>query len=192
MKKIALALALSLAAPAALAQFGLPDTKALEAKAKAEADKKAKAEADKAAKTAKAEIKEAIKVDVVDTALATGKHTTLATALKATDLIPELKAAGPFTLFAPDDAAFAKIPAADLAALLADKAKLTAVLKHHVVAGKVTAKDLKAGKVKTLAGTEVDVVIKDGKVTFGGALVNKADLDATNGVVHGLDAVVLH
>ena len=76
--------------------------------------------------------------------------------------------------------------------MLADKAKVADLLKHHVVAGKLTAKDLKAGKLKTLAGTEVDVVIKDGKVTFGGALVNKTDLDATNGVVHGLDGVVLN
>jgi uncharacterized surface protein with fasciclin (FAS1) repeats len=202
MKKIALALVLLLAAPAALAQFGLPNAKAIEKKAKAEAEKKAKAEADKQAKDAKAEADKqakavkaeaqaALKVDVVDTAVATGKFTTLATALQAADLITALKGPGPFTVFAPDDAAFAKVPAADLTALLADKDKLTAVLKAHVVAGKVLAKDVKAGKVKTLAGTEIDVVVKDGKVTFGGANVTKTDIDATNGVIHVIDTVVL-
>ena len=83
------------------------------------------------------------------------------------------------------------MPAKDLAALLADKAKLTAVLKNHVVAGKVTSKDLKVGKVKTLSGKEVEVTIKDGKIFINGAHVVTADLDATNGVVHSIDAVIL-
>ncbi len=190
MKKLALALALTVAAPAAFAQFpSLPkiDTKAAEASAKAQADETAKAKA----KEVKAEVKEAIKVDVVKTALSTGKHTTLAAALKTADLVATLESAGPFTIFAPDDAAFAKVPAKDLAALLADKAKLTAVLKNHVVAGKVTSKDLKAGKVKTLSGKEVEVTIKDGKIFINGAHVVTADLDATNGVVHSIDAVIL-
>ena len=190
MKKIALALALTVAAPAAFAQFpSLPkvDTKAVEANAKVAADKKAtEVKAD-----VKAEVKEAIKVDVVDTALAQGKYTTLAAALKTADLVTALKAAGPFTIFAPDDAAFAKVPAKDLAALLADKPALTAVLKNHVVAGKITSKELKAGKVKTLGGHEVEVAMKDGKIFFGGANVVVANLDATNGVVHGIDSVIL-
>ncbi|HEY1101178.1 MAG TPA: fasciclin domain-containing protein [Myxococcota bacterium] len=191
MKKIALTLALAVAAPAALAQFpSMPkiDTRAAEAQAKAKADEAAKAKATEV----KAEAKEALKVDVVKTALATGKHTSFAAALKASDLVPTLEGAGPFTVFAPDDAAFAKIPAKDLADLLADKAKVSAVLKHHVVAGKITAKQIKAGKVKTLAGTEVDIALHDGKVMFGSAHVTTTDLDATNGVVHSIDAVILH
>ena len=91
--------------------------------------------------------------DIVDTAFAAGSFKTLATALKAAGLIETLKGPGPFTVFAPTDAAFAKIPADQLQALLKDKAKLTAVLTYHVVSGKVMAKDVKAGMVKTVQGS---------------------------------------
>src|SRR5690606_1775599 len=88
--------------------------------------------------------------DIVDTAVGAGKFNTLAAALTAAGLVDTLKGKGPFTVFAPTDEAFAKIPKAQLDALLADKAKLTAVLTYHVVAGKVMASDVRAGKVKTL------------------------------------------
>ena len=91
--------------------------------------------------------------DIVDTAVAAGNFKTLATALQAAGLVDTLKGKGPFTVFAPTDAAFAKVPKADLDALLADKAKLTAVLTYHVVPGKVMAADVKAGKVKTVQST---------------------------------------
>jgi hypothetical protein len=110
--------------------------------------------------------------DIVDTAVAAGNFKTLATALQAAGLVDTLKGKGPFTVFAPTDAAFAKIPKADLDALLKDKAKLTAVLTYHVVPGKVMAKDVKAGKVKTVQGGEMTVATTGG-VTVDGAKVVK-------------------
>ena len=128
--------------------------------------------------------------DIVDTAVAAGNFKTLATALQAAGLIETLKGKGPFTVFAPTDAAFAKIPKADLDALLADKAKLTKVLTYHVVPGKVMAKDVKAGKVKTVQGSDITVS------TTGGVMVNNAkvtatDIAASNGVIHVIDTVIM-
>jgi len=128
--------------------------------------------------------------DLVDTAVAAGNFKTLATALTAAGLVDTLKGKGPFTVFAPTDAAFAKIPKADLDALLKDKAKLTAVLTYHVVAGKVMAADVKAGKVKTVQGSELTVS------TTGGVMVDKAKVTATdivadNGVIHVIDSVIM-
>ena len=128
--------------------------------------------------------------DIVDTAVAAGTFKTLATALTAAGLVDTLKGKGPFTVFAPTDAAFAKIPKADLDALLKDKAKLTAVLTYHVVAGKVMAADVKAGKVKTVQGSELTVS------TTGGVMVDKAKVTATdivadNGVIHVIDSVIM-
>ena len=128
--------------------------------------------------------------DIVDTAVAAGSFKTLATALTAAGLIDTLKGKGPFTVFAPTDEAFAKIPKADLDALLKDKAKLTAVLTYHVVSGKVMAKDVKAGKVKTVQGSELTLGTSGG-VTVDGAKVIKADIVADNGVIHVIDSVVL-
>ena len=128
--------------------------------------------------------------DIVDTAVAAGQFKTLATALQAAGLIDTLKGKGPFTVFAPTDAAIAKIPKAQLDALLADKAKLTAVLTYHVVAGKVMAKDVKAGKVKTVQGSELTLGTTGG-VTVDGAKVVTADIVADNGVIHVIDSVVL-
>ncbi len=128
--------------------------------------------------------------DIVDTAVAAGSFKTLATALTAAGLIDTLKGKGPFTVFAPTDEAFAKIPKADLDALLKDKAKLTAVLTYHVVSGKVMAKDVKAGKVKTVQGSELTLGTSGG-VTVDGAKVVKADIVADNGVIHVIDSVVL-
>ena len=128
--------------------------------------------------------------DIVDTAVAAGNFKTLATALTAAGLIDTLKGKGPFTVFAPTDEAFAKIPKADLDALLKDKAKLTAVLTYHVVAGKVMAKDVKAGKVKTVQGSEL-MLGTTGGVTVDAAKVVQADIVADNGVIHVLDTVIM-
>lgn len=128
--------------------------------------------------------------DIVDTAVAAGDFKTLATALDKAGLVQTLKGPGPFTVFAPTDAAFAKIPKAQLDALLADKAKLTAVLTYHVVPGKVMAQDVKAGKVKTVQGSELTVATAGG-VKVDGANVVKTDIAADNGVIHVIDSVVL-
>jgi uncharacterized surface protein with fasciclin (FAS1) repeats len=128
--------------------------------------------------------------DIVDTAVADGNFKTLATALQAAGLVDTLKGPGPFTVFAPTDAAFAKVPKADLDALLKDKAKLTAVLTCHVVPGKVMAADVKAGKVKTVQGSELTLATTGG-VTVDNAKVVKADVVADNGVIHVIDTVVI-
>jgi len=128
--------------------------------------------------------------DIVDTAVAAGSFKTLATALQAAGLVETLKGKGPFTVFAPTDEAFAKIPKADLDALLKDKAKLTAVLTYHVVSGQVMAKDVKAGKVKTVQGGELTIGTMGG-VTVDNAKVVKTDIVTTNGVIHVIDSVVL-
>jgi uncharacterized surface protein with fasciclin (FAS1) repeats len=108
----------------------------------------------------------------------------------AAGLVDTLKGKGPFTVFAPTDAAFAKVPKADLDALLADKAKLTKVLTYHVVPGKVMAKDVKAGKVKTVQGGEITVATTGG-VTVDGAKVSATDIVADNGVIHVIDSVIM-
>lgn len=128
--------------------------------------------------------------DIVDTALAAGNFKTLSAALKAADLVPTLKGKGPFTVFAPTDAAFAKIPKSDLDALLKDKARLQAVLTYHVVSGKVMSTELKPGNVKTVQGSNLMVS------TVGGAMVNDAkvvaaDVAADNGVIHAIDTVLM-
>ena len=128
--------------------------------------------------------------DIVDTAVAAGSFKTLATALGAAGLVDTLKGKGPFTVFAPTDEAFAKIPKADLDALLKDKAKLTAVLTYHVVAGKVMAADVKAGKVKTVQGSELTVATMGG-VKVDNANVVKTDIVADNGVIHVIDSVIM-
>jgi uncharacterized surface protein with fasciclin (FAS1) repeats len=123
--------------------------------------------------------------DIVETAVAAGDFKTLAVALEKAGLIETLKGKGPFTVFAPTDAAFAKVPKAQLDALLADKAKLTAVLTYHVVSGAVMAKDVKAGKVKSVQGSELTVG------TVDAAKVVKTDIVASNGVIHVIDSVVM-
>jgi uncharacterized surface protein with fasciclin (FAS1) repeats len=128
--------------------------------------------------------------DIVETAVAAGSFKTLATALSAAGLVDTLKGKGPFTVFAPTDEAFAKIPKADLDALLKDKAKLTAVLTYHVVAGKVMAADVKAGKVKTVQGSELTVSTSMG-VSVDNAKVVKTDIVADNGVIHVIDTVIM-
>jgi uncharacterized surface protein with fasciclin (FAS1) repeats len=133
--------------------------------------------------------------NIIETAAAAGNFKTLATALSAGGLLETLKGAGPFTVFAPTDAAFAKIPKADLDALLANKEKLTKVLKMHVVAGKVMATDvvkLKDGaKVQTLEGGNLTVHLKGSEVKLNDSLVSKADIDSSNGVIHVIDTVLM-
>ncbi len=128
--------------------------------------------------------------DIVDTAVSAGNFNTLAAALQEADLVDTLKGAGPFTVFAPTDAAFAKIPKQDLDALLADKAKLTSVLTYHVVPGTVMAKDVKAGMVKTVEGSSLTVSTMGG-VKVDNANVTAVDIVADNGVIHVIDTVVL-
>ncbi len=128
--------------------------------------------------------------DIVDTAVSAGDFKTLAVALEKAGLIDTLKGKGPFTVFAPTDAAFAKVPKADLDALLADKAKLTAVLTYHVVPGNVMAKDVKAGQVKTVQGSNLTLSTQGG-VKVDNANVIKTDIVADNGVIHVIDSVVL-
>ena len=128
--------------------------------------------------------------DIVDTAVSAGDFKTLATALEAAGLVQTLKGAGPFTVFAPTDAAFAKVPKAQLDALLADKDKLRAVLTYHVVPGKVMAQDVKAGKVRTVQGSDLTVATGGG-VKVDGANVVKTDIVADNGVIHVIDSVVI-
>jgi uncharacterized surface protein with fasciclin (FAS1) repeats len=128
--------------------------------------------------------------DIVDTAVAAGNFKTLATALQAAGLVETLKGKGPFTVFAPTDEAFAKVPKEQLDALLKDKAALTKVLTYHVVPGKVMAKDVKAGKVKTVQGSELTLATAGG-VMVDGAKVTATDIVADNGVIHVIDSVVL-
>ncbi len=128
--------------------------------------------------------------DIVDTAVGAGNFKTLATALQAAGLVDTLKGPGPFTVFAPTDEAFAKIPKAKLDALLQDKAKLTAVLTYHVVPGKVLAKDVKAGSVKTVQGSALTVTTASG-VKVDNANVTATDIVADNGVIHVIDSVVM-
>ena len=128
--------------------------------------------------------------NIVETASAAGQFKTLTAAINAADLAETLKGSGPFTVFAPTDAAFAKVPKQDLDALLADKSKLVAVLTYHVVPGSVMAKDVKAGKVKTVQGSDLTLSTSGG-VKVDGANVVKTDIVADNGVIHVIDSVVL-
>ena len=133
-----------------------------------------------------------MKKDIVDTAVAAGDFSTLVTAVKAAGLVETLKGEGPFTVFAPTDAAFAKVPTDTLNALLADKAALANVLTYHVVAGKVMAADVvKLTSAETVQGQAVSIEVKDGKVYVDGAQVVTTDIKASNGVIHVIDAVIL-
>jgi uncharacterized surface protein with fasciclin (FAS1) repeats len=128
--------------------------------------------------------------DIVDTAVKAGSFKTLVAAVQAAGLVDTLKGPGPFTVFAPSDEAFAKIPKATLDALLKDKAALTKVLTYHVVPGKVMAKDVKAGKVKTVQGQEITLKTEGG-VMVDGAKVVATDVAASNGVIHVIDTVIM-
>ncbi len=133
----------------------------------------------------------AASADIVDTAVAAGNFNTLVTAVQAADLVDTLKGDGPFTVFAPTDEAFAKIPKADLDALLADKEKLTEVLTYHVVAGKVMAADVAGmSSAETVQGSSLNISTADG-VMVGDAKVTTTDIKASNGVIHVIDTVLM-
>ena len=132
--------------------------------------------------------------DIVDTAVAAGQFKTLAAALQAAGLVDTLKGAGPFTVFAPTDAAFAKLPKGTVEELLKpeNKAKLAAILTYHVVPGKVMAADVvKVKDAKTVQGSSIKVNNGGGKVMVDGATVVKTDIGASNGVIHVVDSVLM-
>ena len=129
--------------------------------------------------------------DIIDVAVADGRFKTLAAAIQAAGLVDTLKGSGPFTVFAPTDEAFAKLPRGTVDALLADKAKLTAILTYHVVSGKMTSRDVaRARSLKTVQGGSLEVDASSG-VKVDGARVIVADVPAKNGVIHAIDTVVL-
>ena len=132
------------------------------------------------------------KKDIVDTAVAAGSFNTLVTAVKAAGLVETLKSAGPFTVFAPTDEAFAKVPKAKLDALLNDKEALKKVLLYHVVAGNVgSAQVVKLKSAKTVNGQEAKITVKGGKVMVDNATVVKTDIATSNGTIHVIDTVIL-
>jgi uncharacterized surface protein with fasciclin (FAS1) repeats len=129
--------------------------------------------------------------DIVDTAVSAGQFNTLVQAVKAAGLVDTLKGEGPFTVFAPTDEAFAKLPPGTVEALLQDKDKLTQVLTYHVVPGKVTAAEVKPGAVPTVQGQSLSVRSEGGAVMVDNARVIQPDVMASNGVIHVIDTVVL-
>ncbi len=129
--------------------------------------------------------------DIVDTAVSAGQFKTLVKAVQEAGLVDTLKGKGPFTVFAPTDEAFAKLPAGTLESLLKDKQKLAQILTYHVVPGKVMAADVKAGDVKTVQGQSIKVTTSGGNVMIDNAKVTKTDITASNGVIHVIDSVVL-
>ncbi len=131
-------------------------------------------------------------LDIVETAAAAGNFTTLLAAAEAADLVDALKGAGPLTVFAPTDDAFAKLPEGTVAALLNDKDALTAILTYHVVPGAVTAAEVvKLSSAATLNGKDLTITVVDGKVKIDDAIVTVTDIKATNGVIHVIDAVLI-
>jgi uncharacterized surface protein with fasciclin (FAS1) repeats len=130
--------------------------------------------------------------NLVETAIAAGQFKTLASLLQKAGLAGTLEGKGPFTVFAPTDAAFAKVPKATIASLAKNKAKLRAVLLYHVVKGKVTAAQaMKLHSAKTLEGKPVSIRVSGGKVIVGGATVVKANVMASNGVIHVINKVLI-
>jgi uncharacterized surface protein with fasciclin (FAS1) repeats len=134
------------------------------------------------------------KKDIVDTAVGAGSFKTLVAAVQAADLVETLKGKGPFTVFAPTDEAFAKLPKGTVESLLMpeNKEKLIAILTYHVVPGKVMAKDVvKLSEAKTVQGSAVKIAVNGGKVSIDGANVVKTDIETSNGVIHVIDTVIL-
>lgn len=132
--------------------------------------------------------------NIVDTAIAAGSFNTLVKAVQAADLTATLEGKGPFTVFAPTDQAFAKLPAGTVESLLKpeNKEKLRAILTYHVVAGELSAAQVaKLHAVKTVEGAELKIVVKNGSVMVDNAKVVKADIHASNGIIHVIDAVML-
>ncbi|MFA6552882.1 MAG: fasciclin domain-containing protein [Patescibacteria group bacterium] len=129
---------------------------------------------------------------IVDIAVKAGTFKTLVAAVKAADLVPTLSGPGPFTVFAPTDEAFAKLPAGTVESLLEDKAKLTAVLTYHVVSGSMLAGDVvKQQSLATVQGGSLPITVSDNGVKIGEAKVLKTDITADNGVIHVIDSVLI-
>jgi len=132
------------------------------------------------------------KKDIVTIAVDAGNFKTLATALTETGLVEALKGDGPFTVFAPTDDAFAKLPEGTIESLLKDKETLKKILLYHVVSGEVTSKEVvKLNKAETLAGKNVNIKVKDGTVMINDATITAADVMASNGVIHIIDTVLI-
>jgi uncharacterized surface protein with fasciclin (FAS1) repeats len=129
--------------------------------------------------------------NIVDTVSVAGNFTTFAAGIKAARLTDTLAGRGPFTVFAPTEEAFKKLPAGALDALLKDSAKLKAVLNYHIIAGHITARDMKSGDVMTLQGSALTAVVSGSDVQVNGAHVRRADMVATNGIIHEIDAVIM-
>lgn len=130
--------------------------------------------------------------DIVDTAVNAGSFNTLVAAVKAANLVDTLKGAGPYTVFAPTDEAFAKLPQGTVDGLLQDIPKLTKILTYHVVSGKVTAADVvKLNSAKTVEGTDVKIDASNGGVKVNDATVTTPDVAADNGVIHVIDTVLI-
>jgi len=135
-----------------------------------------------------------MKKDIVDTAVAAGDFGTLAAALQAAGLVDTLKSEGPFTVFAPTDEAFAKLPAGTVDNLLKpeNKDQLTAILTYHVVGGEVTAEQVVGlTSATTVNGADIAIAVKDGKVHINDAMVTTADIMTSNGVIHVIDSVLI-
>lgn len=133
--------------------------------------------------------------DIIETAAAAGNFKTLATALREADLVTTLQGKGPYTVFAPTDAAFAKLPKAEIDSLLKDKEKLKGILLFHVLPGSYSAQAVNkmhdGDKVKTVSGKEFTLGLKNNVVTVNGANVSKTDIQASNGVIHAIDTVIM-
>jgi uncharacterized surface protein with fasciclin (FAS1) repeats len=180
-----LALGAALALP--VASLAMADDCPLAAAKKAQAQAHAQAQVQTVAFNAE-------KKDIVDTAVGAGSFKTLVAAVQAAGLVETLKGAGPFTVFAPTDEAFAKLPAGTVETLLKpeNKEKLVAVLTYHVVPGKVMAADVvKLTEAPTVQGSKAKVKVVDGAVMIDGAKVVKTDIETSNGVIHVIDAVIL-
>jgi uncharacterized surface protein with fasciclin (FAS1) repeats len=135
--------------------------------------------------------REAPSKNIVDMVVAAGNFTTLIAGIKAAGLTDTLTVAGPFTVFAPTDEAFKKLPAGALDALLKDTHKLKAVLNYHLTTGRVLAQDLKSGDVMTVQGSPLTAAVSSSGVRVNGAHVQQHDIVATNGVIHVIDAVIM-
>lgn len=133
----------------------------------------------------------ALAADLVETASTAGSFKTFLAAVKASGIADTLKNSGPYTVFAPSDSAFDKLPPGTVNSLMRDKGKLSEILAYHVIPGKVTVADVKPGKVKTIQGDLLTLTSDNGKVTVDSANVIQSDLIADNGVIHEIDAVVL-
>lgn len=130
-------------------------------------------------------------LDIVDAAIAAGHFSVLVNALKAAGLVATLKGAGPFTLFAPTDAAFRKLPRDTMNGLLKDKPALGAILTYHLVPGRIMAKEVKSGDLATVQGENLNLVVNSDGIRINNAKVMKTDIETSNGVMHSIDTVLM-